>query len=228
MPIRIHLHTEDSDQWITVHPSGAHVLIGANGEIKAGMGGKFNGKSMSSVGKKASMPAAEAPKTTPPAKPEKLTANEKSALSSYSGDDFLRINKELREGKDNDPTVKRIDSVMEKSPLPAGTTLYRGMTKEAAKKLFPGGNITKGMTISDPAFSSTSKSVGVAGAWGMGGVMLKIESGENAKGIDMAKHSRNANEQEVLLPRDAKMKVVGLTAPKKPGDPVIVRVSYGD
>lgn len=54
-PIRIHIHTADADQWITVHPngkgngSGAHVLIGANGQVKAGMGGKFNGEKIHEV-----------------------------------------------------------------------------------------------------------------------------------------------------------------------------------
>lgn len=159
--------------------------------------------------------------------PQKLTSNEKSALSSYSGDDFLRINKELRSGNDSDPQVKRIDSAIEKSPLEK-TTLYRGMTKEAARNLFPDGHIKSGMTISDPAFSSTSKSSSVAGMIGMGGVVLKIETGANATGIDMAKHSRNEHEKEILLPRNAKMKVVGLTPPKSPGDPIIVRVQYGE
>jgi len=32
----------------------------------------------------------------------------------------------------------------------------------------------------------------------------------------------------VLLPRNAKMKVVGLTPPKLPGGAAIVRVRYGD
>lgn len=158
----------------------------------------------------------------------KLTSDEKSTLSSYSGDDFLRVNKELRSGNSSDPSVKRLDSAISKSPLANGTTLYRGMSKETAKKLFPDGNITKGMTISDPAFASTSKSAGIASTIGMGGVMLKIETGANATGIDMKGHSRNEHEQEVLLPRDAKMKVVGLTPPKSPTDPVIVRVQYGD
>lgn len=162
-------------------------------------------------------------------KSSKLTANEKSSLSSYSGDDFLRINAELRAGNDSDPAVKRIESAIAKSPpLPRGTTLYRGMSREAAKKLFPDGNITKGMTVSDPAFASTSKSADVARGIGLGGVVLKIESGSNATGIDMAEHSRNPAEQEILLPRDAKMKVMGITAPKSPGEPVVVRVTYGD
>jgi len=252
MPIRIRVHTGDADQWITVHPNGGqgagtHILIGANGEIKAGAGGKFNGKQVSAMGSKpaASKPEptkpAEAPKveagnaTAPPkataGKPQssKLSANEKSALSSYSGDDFLRINKELREGKGaDDPTVQRIDSAIEKSSVPAGTTLYRGMSKEAAKQLFPGGSIDKGMVISDPSFASTSKSSGTANTFGFGGVMLKIETGNNAKGLDMAPHSRNTSEQEVLLPRNAKMRVLGVIPPKALGHPVIVRVAYGD
>lgn len=43
----------DADQWITVHPrgegKGVPVLLGENGEIKAGMGGKFNGKNIKSA-----------------------------------------------------------------------------------------------------------------------------------------------------------------------------------
>jgi len=159
---------------------------------------------------------------------KKLTSNEKSTLSSYSGDDFLRINSELREGNDSDPSVQRLDSAIEKSPLTSGTTLYRGMSRESAKKLFPGGQITRGMTVSDPAFASTSKSSSVAGMIGLGGVVLKIETGANATGIDMTEHSRNTHEKEVLLPRNAKMKVMGTIPPKSPGDPIVVRVSYGD
>lgn len=42
---------EDADKWITVHPNGPDstgqpALIGENGEVKGGMGGKFNGKNI--------------------------------------------------------------------------------------------------------------------------------------------------------------------------------------
>lgn len=158
-----------------------------------------------------------------------LSAAEKSYLSSYSGDDFLRVNKALRAGDSSDPAVKRIEKAIDKSaPIPAGTKLYRGMSMEAAKKLFPDGKIDNGMTISDRAFLSTSKDEEEGRARSRGGVMLKIETGDSAAGLDMEKHSSNKHEQEVLLPRDAKMTVVGLTAPKRAGDPVIVRVKYGD
>jgi phage-related protein (TIGR01555 family) len=48
--------TTDEDEWITVHPNGgdatgAHVLIGENGEIKAGMGGKFTGQKIGEIRK---------------------------------------------------------------------------------------------------------------------------------------------------------------------------------
>ena len=226
--MHIYLHTHDADQWITLKPSGTHILIGENGEVKQGAGGKMNGKKISSAqNSNNTKPPVSNEKSAKPA-PAKLTANEKSYLSSYSGDDFLRINQNLRAGNDKDPAVSQIDSAIGKSSLPAGTKLYRGMNKEAAKKLFPGGHITKGMEISDPAFVSTSRSYGAANSWGIGGVILKIEVESEAKGIDMKRYSRNENENEVLLPRNAKMKVVGLTAPKEPWDPVIVRVAYGD
>ena len=45
------------DKWITVHPhkgKGTPVLLGENGEVKAGMGGKFNGLHMKEVEKQTS------------------------------------------------------------------------------------------------------------------------------------------------------------------------------
>lgn len=159
-------------------------------------------------------------------KKEKLTSNEKSAVSSYSGDDFLRINKQLRAGDASDPQIARIDAAIDKSPLEAGTVLYRGMTREAAKQLF-GGKIEAGSAVSDKSFLSTSKSKDVASQIGLGGVMLKIEVGPGQKGLDMKGLTRNDHEQEVILPRQSKLIVLGTTAPKNPFDPVIVRVGYG-
>ncbi|MGU7451403.1 hypothetical protein ACV2C5_05445, partial [Klebsiella pneumoniae] len=38
-------------------------------------------------------------------------------MSSYSGDNFLKINSDLRKGKDEDPDVARIDSAIGKGSL---------------------------------------------------------------------------------------------------------------
>lgn len=161
-------------------------------------------------------------------KVSKLTANEKSAVSSYSGDDFLEVNKKLRSGDASGEQIARIDNAIDKQDVPEGTTLYRGMSREAAKRLFGGGQIDKGMEISDAAFASTTKSQFVANSIGLGGVVLKIETGANAKGLDMKGLTRNEHEEEVLLPRGAKMIVQGISPPKGVGQPIVVRVRYGD
>jgi predicted ABC-type ATPase len=54
---------------------------------------------------------------------------------------------------------------------------------------------------------------------------MEIEVGDGQAGLDMEQISRNKHEKEIILPRNSKMKVLGLRAPKKIGDPIIVRVS---
>ncbi|HCD8260437.1 TPA: DUF2213 domain-containing protein [Klebsiella pneumoniae] len=197
---------EDEDKWITIN--GSHVKIDENGDVVAGAEGKIN----SNKNEKKSFGG-------------KLSANEKSAISSYSGDNFLKINSDLRKGKDEDPDVARIDSAIGKGSLEGGT-LYRGMSREDAKKLFPGGDIKKGMVVSDPAFLSTSKEKKIAGMFSIGGVMLQIETNKGDKGLDVTGLSSNKHEDETLLPRNAKMEVIGVHPPKSPGQPVTIKVRY--
>ncbi|HCB0953694.1 TPA: DUF2213 domain-containing protein [Klebsiella pneumoniae] len=197
---------EDEDKWITIN--GSHVKIDENGDVVAGAEGKINSN-----------------KNEKKSAGEKLSANEKSAISSYSGDNFLKINSDLRKGKDEDPDVARIDSAIGKGSLKGGT-LYRGMSREDAKKLFPGGDIKKGMVVSDPAFLSTSKEKKIAGMFSIGGVMLQIETNKGDKGLDVTGLSSNKHEDETLLPRNAKMEVIGVHPPKSPGQPVTIKVRY--
>lgn len=197
---------EDEDKWITIN--GSHVKIDENGDVVAGAEGKINSN-----------------KNEKKSAGEKLSANEKSAISSYSGDNFLKINSDLRKGKDEDPDVARIDSAIGKGSLEGGT-LYRGMGREDAKKLFPGGDIKKGMVVSDPAFLSTSKEKKIAGMFSIGGVMLQIETNKGDKGLDVTGLSSNKHEDETLLPRNAKMEVIGVHPPKSPGQPVTIKVRY--
>lgn len=197
---------EDEDKWITIN--GSRVKIDENGDVVAGAEGKINSN-----------------KNEKKSAGEKLSANEKSAISSYSGDNFLKINSDLRKGKDEDPDVARIDSAIGKGSLEGGT-LYRGMSREDAKKLFPGGDIKKGMVVSDPAFLSTSKEKKIAGMFSIGGVMLQIETNKGDKGLDVTGLSSNKHEDETLLPRNAKMEVIGVHPPKSPGQPVTIKVRY--
>lgn len=197
---------EDEDKWITIN--GSHVKIDENGNVVAGAEGKINSN-----------------KNEKKSAREKLSANEKSAISSYSGDNFLKINSDLRKGKDEDLDVARIDSAIGKGSLEGGT-LYRGMSREDAKKLFPGGDIKKGMVVSDPAFLSTTKEKKIAGMFSIGGVMLQIETNKGDKGLDVTGLSSNKHEDETLLPRNAKMEVIGVHPPKSPGQPVTIKVRY--
>lgn len=187
--------------------------------------GKFStsGGGGSSAPTKAAAPVVKATASSA-TKEAKLTPTEKSYVSSYSGDQFLRVNTELRSGNASDSSIKPIDSAIDKSPLKAGTELYRGLPMDAAKQLF-GGEPKAGQTISDPAFASTTRKE--EKAWHrMGGVVLKITANEGAKGLDMKGLSRNEAEEEVLLPRNAKMLVTGVTKPKNVWEPIIVRVIY--
>lgn len=156
----------------------------------------------------------------------KLTPTEKTHISSYTGDEFHKTNSGLRKGSEPSASVKSIDAAIAKSTLPAGTKLYRGMSRDAAKTMFPGGQINKGDVISDKAFLSTSRDKGLASfAYGLGGVVFEIETTEDQPGLDVAGLTRNPQEKEVLLPRNTKLKVSSIVPPKNPGEPVVIRVT---
>lgn len=199
-----YLLANDEDKWITIN--GSHVKINGNGDVVEGAEGK--------IGK-------------PPQEKQngKLTSNEKSAISSYSGDNFLKINSQLRSGDKSDPDIARLDSAIDKSEL-GGETLYRGISRDDAKKLFPNGEIKKGMTVSDPSFLSTSSEKKIAGMFSIGGVMLEIETQPGAKGLDVTDLSSNKHESETILPRNAKLEVVSIHPGKSPAQPVTVKMKY--
>lgn len=207
--INSYLLAEDEDKWITIN--GAHVKVNGQGDVIEGAEGKIK---------------TNAPTQKKEAKAN-LTSNEKSAISSYSGDNFLKINTQLRQGDSSDPDIKRIDSAVDKGSL-SGETLYRGMSRDDAKKLFPDGNIQKGMTVSDPAFLSTSNEKKIAGMFGVGGVMLEIAPEAGAKGLNVTELSSNKHESETLLPRNAELEVVSIHPGKAPGQPVTVKMKYAN
>jgi hypothetical protein len=158
-------------------------------------------------------------------KPPKLTPTEKSYIDNYSGDEFLRLNTKLRSGEDGGPAAAKLDSAIAKGTIEPGTKLYRGVSKDGLKSLIGGDTLSIGQTLMDPAFLSTSTDRNIAALNSIGGVLMEIDVGTGQHVIDLEKISRNQHEKETLLPRNSKMKIVGLRAPKKPGDPIIVRVA---
>jgi hypothetical protein len=156
---------------------------------------------------------------------KRLTPTEKAYLDSYSGDDFLKLNEKLRSGESGGEAAAKIDSAVSKNTVTAGSKLYRGISKDALIKMVGGNEINAGQVLTDPGFMSTSTSRDIAGMNGVGGVVMEIEVGEGQRGLDMSSISRNKHEKEVILPRNSKMKVLGLRGPKAPGHPIIVRVA---
>jgi len=154
----------------------------------------------------------------------RLTPTEKTYLASYSGDDFLRVNKALRAGKDAGPAAQKLESAIAKSTVPKGTKLYRGLSKEGLKSVIGGDEIKVGQVISDKGFLSTSKDEAIAGMNSIGGVKMIINVGDDQHGLDLDGISDNDHEKEVLLPKNAKLKITNIRAPKGVGQPIIVVV----
>jgi len=208
-----------SDEW----NEGDHPRA-TDGKFGSGSGSKTSGGS-----KKPKSPSGDSPSTSGAASSvsvsKKLTPTEKAYLESYSGDEFLKLNQKLREGDTSAPAVLKLDSAIAKSTVTPGTKLYRGISKDGLKQLIGGDVIESGQILSDPGFLSTSTDRNIAGMNAIGGVVMEIEVGKNQYGLDMGSISRNKHEKEVVLPRNSQFKVLGLRAPKKIGDPIIVRVA---
>lgn len=125
----------DSDKWITVKPNGPDhtgkpVLLGEGGEIKGGMGGKFNGKNIGEARKSA---VKSEPKKTPEAPQQKQeTLIEKAKRAGVKG---IRegmkesaIEKKLKIHEISNKGVRYIKAGKE-----SGLPQYEGITDKNAK-----------------------------------------------------------------------------------------------
>ena len=143
----------------------------------------------------------------------------------YSGDHFLDLNAKLRGGGDGGGMAKALDSAISKSTLPTGTKLYRGMRTEDAVKLLGGREVTKGQIVEDKSFMSTGKDKDfVSNFYGSGGVMFEISTSEGQKGLPMDDLSDNKSENEVLLPRGTKLRIISIHPRSSPRAPVVFKV----
>ena len=152
------------------------------------------------------------PHLTPPPNPG---AAAKDAFQAYSGSTYQEINSPLREG--NRPTgsigekIEAMDKVLAKSALSQDIKLYRGIKLEEAQAIF-GKEITTGSIIFNKAFSSASLSEETAKTFS-GGVLLHIDAKAGAHAYDIRHLSIHPSEKEIVLPREAKLKVVSVATP---------------
>lgn len=109
-------------------------------------------------------------------------------------------------------TIKHLDAVMDRSVAKEAGTVYRAVSSDYGNTLLN----SVGKTIVNKGYTSTSKSEEYAQSFtgaGADRVILKIDYPAGTHSIDAEATFPNAHkvgeEQEVLLPRDSRFKVVG-------------------
>lgn len=164
--------------------------------------------------------------------------------------------------KEESKALRAVESIMNKSPnLKEGTVLYRGTSLKSLnldninipglklsdydnkilRNVFSGTtqkNFEKirktliGSNYVNKGYSSTSTEF-IVTEYFKTGLNVKITVGKNAKGLDVNKRIRKTVEKEVILPRNAKLKVVDVTREKISGKrnqygDITIHVKYGD
>lgn len=213
------------EQWKTI--KGAKVLVGENGEIEAGAGGKFTGKTLKEAFSKKSgtsnswsnaktgndaAKAAELPN-------KELTTSQKDALENYTAEYYRVYNQALRgdyldrlrdKWKDE---VKELDSLFKDASTKEDIIVNRFIEDESdsfTKKLEIGSEFV------DKAFTSTTygtqediKNIGFFGENDPYSV-LEIHVPKGTKAIDISDYSYNKDEKEILIDRNTKYRVVDI------------------
>lgn len=241
----------DADKWITLPKSGEHVKLGENGEVKAGMGGKFTGQKINEVGKTTSSPErTNKPASSTPAAPTvaaapvkpatgnkahaaaqaKLSPAETEALKNYTGSMYVDLNARLRAGKPISKGDKKDFEQMQKAFSAASTTenmtVFRGINGEKFANLKPG------ESFSDKAYSSTSTNKDTANVFsGYGDTqsILNIEVPKGSRAISAesfsAFKSGGKSENEIILDKDANYVVTKVDPPSR-SKPRVIHVKY--
>lgn len=151
-----------------------------------------------------------------------LTKKERDELRNYTETDFTSINRRLRTGgklyqmseEDFNEKVQQIDSALGKAEIPEPVVSYRGVIGDFAKKL---GESKPGEVVTDLGYSSTSlregKAVEFAGDNGISltsNTVMRISIPAGTKGayLNAAKISTYVGENEILLARGTKFRVI--------------------
>ena len=149
-------------------------------------------------------------------------------IRGYTVKDFQKVNTALRDDKTKSVYVKRMDAAFEKAPsLKDDTLLYRGV-RAFLDQL---DELQSGAVIHDKGFMSTSTRFDIAKEFGavlrdgtaknpekFETAVLRIRTPAGTKAIKIGNSSVVAGEQEVLLGRGGKLRVLGQTK-----DTVLIR-----
>lgn len=143
-----------------------------------------------------------------------LTEVQNEAVQQYKGEDFLKVNDELRMAGhsemrlESDPDQyldELIESSFEGTSLPEPVIVYRGADWDVFEDI----DDLTGDIISDDAFVSTTMIRGIAEGHSDGLVMeIRLPKGAQAIYMDKWKVTGWDTESELLLPKGSKFKVV--------------------
>ena len=145
---------------------------------------------------------------------------EAASINHYTAAGFKSINWGLRGIRQHTPEttahLAELDRVMSRASLPEPMVVHRGIGGNGLKEILKLG-LKKGSIIPDPGFLSTSKSSGVGKSFqnSSDNIMLEIRLPKGARAVDLGKLSDNPGEQEVLLDRNSKLKVVSFNSKTK-------------
>jgi len=160
--------------------------------------------------------------------PSEPTVEEELGIKAYTDHDYHKINMWLREyGPGNaedlhstiEHTIARLDSYFNHVQLDKDTTVWRGMSDYALKKLGP---LATGTVYQDKGFVSTSRDHQWAASNALyqsgsdaASVLWEIRLPKGSRAADVSRYSNVRKEQEVLISRNSKFKIVGVTQTPK-------------
>lgn len=155
-----------------------------------------------------------------------FTDQQRIELKDYKEGNYRQLNSYLANptsveaslAKELNKQVKTIDAAILKSTLVQDTIVYRGIQSPALAR-----NIDRliGKTMNPPNYLSTSTSSRVArdfAGFGSNGVVLaiKAKTGMRAAHLDQFQVAGNAGENELLFPRDSKIRLTGVDRTRSP------------
>lgn len=147
-----------------------------------------------------------------------LTQGELEALSDYQNTGFEGINSGLRSGNvsaEHGQTIFAIDSALRRGTLPADVEVYRGMSLESPAARAVAQSWKPGSTFEEKGFMSTSLDKNMAhnqfieGDGPKARITVRARKGTHAGYMNAATNDEiMAGEQEMLLPRGTKYRII--------------------
>jgi len=145
-----------------------------------------------------------------------LTSSDVAAITDYTAESYRKMNWEARGIKPPTPEIqakiKTLDKVLEGKTLSENFTLYRGLGGAGTDAIIAQG-LNKGNVIVEMGFLSASCELSVGKEFASvsnNNLLLKINAKRGSSGLDISQISDNKEEKEILLPRNARLKIVKL------------------